>query len=265
MNDAVQSRYARDCLRYLRHQKGLALFWVWLERWIAMEGWNYDKERAAFLLSPNASARFLFGAPRPGLGASGKPVFLGVQSEEEAWISRMGPSRFVLDPGNPTSPRTLWMVFSGLTSPDQAWSDLPPLVLGIQVYHDQLLGWSGDRMDVRSVWWEGENATTPKVTAVPMASLAVQHGTLLSGWNPKEVFVKSLRQRALEKAEAELESRGLDHNPGYQGAAPVLDASQRQLVDPFANATPELVENNYRGLFGQFIDGVERGPRRKEG
>lgn len=274
MNDSAQSRYVRDCLRYLRHQKGLTLFWVWLERWIAMEGWIYDKERGAFCLSPNASPRFLFGAPRPGFGASGKPVFVGVQPEEEAWLSRMLPSRVVFDGQPATGPRMLWMIFSGMTSPDQAWPDLPPLVLGIEVYPDQLLKWSGDRMDVRSVWWEdnGNEAVaavdaaptaSPRVAAVPLATLPVQHGDLMSGWNPDEIFVKTLRQRALEKAEAELEMRGLDHDPGYQGPAPMLDSSQRQLVDPFAAGRVEIIEENYRGLFGQFIDGVEAGPRRR--
>jgi hypothetical protein len=237
----------------------LALFWVWLERWLAMDGWSYDESLSAFTLSSNASARFLLGTPRPGRGASGRPIFLGVQHEEEQWISRMGPSRVVFDAQ--AAPRHLWLVFSGMASPDQAWPDLPPVVVGIQIYAEHLVQWQGSKLDLRSVWWEEDE--TPRVTAAPLASLAVQHGDLLSGWKPSDVFVKSLRDRAIESSEAQLLARGLDHNPGYEGQAPQLDPSQRNLVAPFAGPAPEIVEANYHGLFGQFIDGVEPGPRRR--
>jgi len=265
MNDTAQSRYVKDCLRYMRQQKGLALFWLWLERWISVDGWVYDKERGAFCLSENASARFLFGAPKPGFGAAGKPVFLGVQSEEEAWLSRMNPSKVIFDNTAGEDQRLLWLVFSGMTSPDRAWADLPPTVLGIRVYGEQLLGWQGRELDVRAIWWNDEvTPPLPVVQASALISLPVQHSGLLAAWNPNEIFVKTLRQRAIERAEAELEQRGLDQDPGFKGAPPVLDDSQKKLIDPFADKPVELIETNYHGLFGQFIDGVEVGPRRRK-
>lgn len=241
------------------------MFWLWLERWVSVHGWEFDPERSVFTLSPNASARFLLGAPRPGFGASGKPVFLGVQKDEEEWMSRMSPSRIIFHDAlvGGQNQRRLWFVFSGMTSPDLAWPDLPPVVLGIQVYENQLLGWKGEQMDIRAVWWDDSTPPNPRVKAVPLASLDVLHGELMEHWDPQQVFVKTLRQRAIELSESTLLARGLTEDPGYQGAPPVLEKSQQELVSPFQGESPEIVEENYHGLFGQFIDGVEEGPRRR--
>lgn len=265
MIEASQSQYVKDCLSYLRHQKGLTMFWLWLERWLSVDGWTFDSERLVFCLAPNASARFLLGAPKPGFGAAGKPVFLGVQKEEEGWLTRIAPSRVIFSDGpvGDEAGRWLWLVCPGRTSPDMAWPDLPPVVLGIQLYDNQLVGWQGSRMDLRAVWWEETASPSPRVRAVPLASMEVLHGQIAEHWNPRQMFVKTLRERAIEQSEAALIARGLTQNPGFQGQKPVLDASQQELLSPFRGEIPPLVEENYYELFGQFIDGVEPGPRKR--
>lgn len=265
MSDASQSTYIKDCLRYLRHQKGLTLFWIWLERWLSVEGWNFDEERNVFCLSPNASARFLIGAPRPGFGAAGKPVFLGIQKEEADWLERIGPTQVIFQshPSNEEQSRWMWLVCPGRPSPDIAWSDIPPVVIGIQLYENQLSGWQGKKMDLRSVWWSDASPPTPRVKAVPFSSVEVVHGNLMNYWNPQQMFVKTLRERAIEMSESALLARGLTENPGFQGQLPPLDPSQQEILAPFRGQAPEIIEENYHGLFGQFIDGVEPGARKR--
>ena len=286
--------YAHACVEYLRHQKGAALLWAWLARWEQVDGWFYDQDRQAILLSETLSTKFLFGMPKPGRRHQSGHLFLGCQRQEREWLTRLPLRMAVWDvwgesaPPRPQDVRQglesaarlerrqqltsgasvaaprLWLIFDRRPTPDRAWEDLPPFVLGLRVDAEQLEGWSARRLDFRGIWWDELDQI--HVDRSPFATCKVARGALVEHWKPSEITgVRPLADVIAERARARLEARGLDHNPGFQGDRPLLSGEQQKLVDPETFDQPFIVETGYQGLFGQFIEGNVAGPRQRPG
>lgn len=261
MQDAEFLRYQKDCIEYLRHQKGIALFWLWLSRWNDMQGWSYNNELSAFELNQIPSARFFLGAPLPNMGASGQNAFIGIQREEVQWIKKIGVLKIVIDKtSNKNDEKKLWLIFNGRKSPDLGWPDIPPLALSMLLFSQALDCWNGNKIDLRGVNWQKDDDQKPKihVSNVKIATIDVKHGSLIDNWSPNQTNVKTLRERAIEISNNQIRARGLEENPGFSGEAPRLNEAQAKLVEPFSGKIKRGIEEDYQNLFGQFLDGKNK-------
>jgi len=242
--------------KYLRHQKGLALLWFWMEQWKDLRGWEWENG-SELCLSPLVSQRFIMGAPRPGRGVKSSNPFLGVQSDEGAWFKRIEWARCVWDEND----RRLWFVSVTQKSPDLAWSDLPPIALGLDVdCIAQLQNWRGPRIDVRGVWWDEVNNF--HVDSAPVSTMGVAVGSLTNNWSKNErQSVESLRDVVLNR----LEQSNVSFNPGFaRGEALQISGEYADFLRPYEKK-PETspIEFNYPEMFGQFYEG-EQPPNSKK-
>lgn len=239
---ALQQSYQK----YLRHQKGLGLLWFWMEQWKDLRGWEWVNN-SELHLSALCSQRFAVGSPIPGRGVRGSNAFLGVQSDEGAWLKRIEWAKVVWDKEG----QRLWFVSVTQKSPDLAWPDLPPVAVGIVVdCIEQIGNWRGPRIDVRGMWWD--EAGGFHVDSGPAATLGVGVGELSQYWTTNErQSVESLRDVVLNR----LENSNVWSNPGFDGERAHLSGEYSSFVDPFEkpkDANP--IEFNYPEIFGQFLE-----------
>lgn len=234
--------------KYLRHQKGLALLWFWMEQWKDLRGWSWSN--AELRLSALASQRFLLGSPRSRRGVKQPVPFVGVQSDEAAWIKRIEWKRAVWDP----SIGVLWLVSAVQKSPDVSWPDLPSFAVGLTIDPVEKMGqWAGPKLGVRGVWWDEESVLHVDLT--PSSTLGVKVGPLSEHWNKAErQNIETLRDVVV----ARLNNSNVDLDPGFQGERPMVGGEYADLVKPFEEKGKGVpVEYKYPEIFGQFLYGMD--------
>lgn len=235
--------------RYLRHQKGLALLWLWFDQWRHTEPLKYKV--GVLELSPLVSQRFAVGVPRAqkkitkSIRQSG--VFLGVQHEEQKWLKRIEWSKMVLD----ASSSVLWLISATHRSPDESWPDLPPTAVGLQINPETFEGWTGRSMEWRSVWWDDDNVS--HVDAQVGGVWRVVRGTLEEKWSEDErLGVRSLKDIVNER----IAQTNVYHDPGFSGSLPTLPKEFEKVANPDVvlmdiKSSPEFSKPE---LFGQFLE-----------
>lgn len=235
---------------YLRHQKGLALLWLWMDQWKETAGWRF--ENSEIQLASLTSQRFCFGLPKSGKKRVKSPaLFLGVQREEAQWLKRMNFTRAVWDP-NEQAP-LLWLISSSRESPDKAWPDLPSLAVGIHIntqMNETLMQWNNHMLDWRSVWWDDDNIS--HVGMSPLGQFSLSKGSLESKWSDNARHnIRTLKDVVMQR----LQETSTPFDPGFSGNMADLDAEQRKLVENFKNDTPShVIEEYYPEIFGQFLE-----------
>lgn len=232
--------------KYLRHQKGLALLWFWMEQWKDLNGWKW-LNNSELHLSELSSQRFAVGSPLPGRGVRSSNAFLGMQSDEASWLKRIEWSKAVWD----KEQQRLWLVSVTQKSPDLAWPDLPPVAVGIVVDCMEHMGkWNGPRLDTRGIWWD-ENGGF-HVDSAPSTTLGVKVGDLAQWWSTKErQSVESLRDIVLSR----LDNSNVWLDPGFYGESAQVSSEYANFVNPFEKPKESApIEFNYPEIFGQFLE-----------
>ena len=239
--------------KYLRHQKGMALLWMWMEQWSGLKGWSWSADQSLLVLSELSSQRFVFGAPLKK-GPQAKHLFLGSQSDESAWIRRIQWKRVVWD----QEQSRLWLVSPHFSSPDEKWPDLPGFAVGIFVDGSRLTSWKGNKLDLRNIWWDDDHRF--HVDMACQGSLPVRRTSLNEGFSASErQNIKSLRDLVIER----LNKSSVFVDPGYAGKPADLSKDQMKLVEPFHDQSgSKPIESEYPELFGQFLDQPPSSPPR---
>lgn len=246
MSNEIEINYQK----YLRHQKGLALLWLWMNQWKSLNGWTWEDN--SLTISNLCSQRFLIGAPKNKSNNRSKNVFLGIQHEENSWMKRIIWKRVVMDKSN----QKLWLVSQNVFSPDIDWPDIPSIAVGVSLKDNPHLGnWEGPKMDLRGVWWEDDGSL--RVDINPYKTCGVFVGSLDQHWSKKE------RQNVItlrDIVNSKISRTNKEENPGFKGDIPVISGELSKLTEEFkSNEKIFLIEENYKELFGQFID--EEDPR----
>lgn len=241
--------------KYLSHQKGLALLWLWYDQWktVADVDWLDNSIEMSELLS----SRFVIGAPKAKKKVKSKNLFLGVQSNESQWLKRISWKRCVWDAAS----GRLWLIAEQVESPDEAWPDLPSVSVGILITPPSKLSHlkAGDRLDWRGIWWDQDNALHVDLAAA--GSWHVREGDLNTHWLPNErTHVKTLK----DVVRARLEKTSVVFDPGFAGQAPALSSEQAKFLEPFERQTSgPALEERYPDLFGQFLETARTSPPNK--
>lgn len=136
---------------YIEHLAGFALLLDWQARWR-----NLSDEAVVtpegLELGAWVGQRFLLGAPRRPRYAEG--VFLGAQSTEAGWLSRIRWKRAVLI--LETSPPRLCLISARMVGNGDALTDIPAFTVSLPIADLELARTltSFRRLEVREVWVE---------------------------------------------------------------------------------------------------------------
>lgn len=235
--------------KYITHQKGLALFKLWTEKWKQMNEISWNKETKTAQLSPLSSRRFALGSPKMSRGVKGRGVFIAIQKDEREFFSRIPWKKVAFDISANPEKSFLWFISEIGYSPDHGWPDLPPIAIGIQVDANYLSSWSAKKIDWRSIWKDEDDLV--HVGRQPRGSFKVVKGALMDVWGESErTGIKTLK----DIAEENLEKSNIYIDPGFAGQPPPLSKEQSEYVAPFKGEKPFLIEEQNPDIFGQFLD-----------
>ena len=235
---------------YISHQRGLAFFKLWVEKWENIGELRWNEEMLCAFLSPLSSRRFIIGSPKTSRGVRGRNIFLGIQKDERKFFSRIPWKRVIFEQNEENLENsTLWFISDIGHSPDMSWPDLPPIAIGIVVDSSYLENWSANKIDLRGVW---KDEGKLKIDRQPLTSIKVIKGLLNEEWTKSErQGIKTLKDIVQEQ----IDKTNVPFDPGFNGQLPPLNKSQQEYLSPFVDKEPpDLIESRYPEIFGQFLD-----------
>ncbi len=227
------------------------MFWLWQQSWSGLSGASYDARTSEVRLSDLCSRRFVIAVITKTTGRKSTNHFLGIQSDEMAWLRHLGLTAAVLD----KEQCLLWLVAKSYASPDKDWPALPSVAIAVRLdFLDQFPTWAPKKIDVRSLWFDDTAKT--RISRQSVQTLPVTIDTLDSAW-PSEKRTSGMSLQQL--FDLRLQKTSVYQDPGFKGEQPVLTGNLADIVKPFDPSAykidnPDMgIEATAPEIFGQFL------------